>query len=154
MNPQLLTPSLRDPRSLLAAPYSQQTSAIAAFFGGPFAMASMLALDSKRMGRLSRDWVWSALIAVVFVAWLVFIHKTAAGSDARAMLNLELGSRGLVIVERLIALLGFALGAWLHGKEQRSATLFGLRRPNGVLAGIVMIAVGNVLSYAVNAALE
>jgi hypothetical protein len=137
----LLQPSLSDPARLSLAPYSQQTSLLSAFFGGPLALAIVFAVDSRRLSRLGRDAVWIALVLAVYVGWLVFMHKTAAGQQA------------LSFLVSLIALLGFALAALLHRKEQRSANLFALPRPNGWIMGIGVIAFGYIASDALNVAL-
>lgn len=117
-------------------------------------MALMLAVDAKRLGRLRKDAIWVALIAVSFVGWLVFTLKTSTGMSLNAQVVHEFGSRGPVIVERLIALLGFALQIWLHRKQQRGANLFSLTRPNGFVMGLGLIALGFLLSAGVSAALK
>jgi len=154
VNSHLLRPSLSDPTAIANAPYSQQTSALVAFFGGPFAMALLLAVDAKRMGRLRKDAIWAVLIAASFVCWLLFAFKTPAGLSLLTQVVHEFGRRGPVIIERLIALAGFGLGMWLHRKQQRSANLFGLRRPNGLVMGIGLIALGYLLSAAAVAVFE
>jgi lysylphosphatidylglycerol synthetase-like protein (DUF2156 family) len=53
-----------------------------------------------------------------------------------------IGGRSMALAERLMALLAFALNAALHRREQRSADLFGLKRPNGWVAGIALIVFG------------
>jgi hypothetical protein len=154
VNSDLLRPSLSDPAAVAAAPYTQQTSALVAFFGGPFAMAILLAIDARRLGRLRKDLIWALLIAGAFVGWLVFSRKTPAGVGLMMQVVHEFGRRGPVIIERLIALLGFALGTWLHRKQQRSAVLFGLERPNGLVMGIALIALGYVLGEAAIAVVD
>lgn len=131
-----------------AAPYSQQAGFLTAFFGGPFALAIMFAINSKRLSRLGRDAGWIALAALGYAAWVWFCHRTSAGQEVRAWLLHELGRRGPEIAERLIALAGYALMALCHRREQRSATLFGLDRPNGLWLGLGLIVAGNVLSIA------
>ncbi|HJW12841.1 MAG TPA: hypothetical protein VJ598_13680 [Albitalea sp.] len=152
VNSDLLRPSLSDPAKLAAAPYSQQTGMLVAFFGGPLAIAVLLALDAGRLGRLGRDALWVALVIAGFAAWLWFVARTDAGPAFRAQLIEVLGRRGPAMIERLMALLAFALGMFLHRTEQRSATLFGLKRPNGWVMGIVLIVLGNAASALLHAA--
>jgi hypothetical protein len=149
----LLQPSLSDPARLSLAPYSQQTALLSAFFGGPLALAIVFAVDSRRLSRLGRDAAWIALVLVVYIGWLVVMHKTVAGQQALSFLYKEIGRSGPQMIERLIALLGFTLAALLHRKEQRSANLFALPRPNGWIMGIGVIAFGYIAGDALNVAL-
>ncbi|MEO8155836.1 MAG: hypothetical protein ABI605_22460 [Rhizobacter sp.] len=142
----LLRPSLTDQAQPPAAPYTLQTGFFTAFFGGPFAAALMLALNAKRIGRLNQDALWVALIACAFVVWLYFMYATPSGVAAQARLTDLLGERGPMLAQRLLALLAFAASAWLHRREQRSADLFALKRPNGWVAGIVFIVLGVLLT--------
>lgn len=149
----LLQPSLTDRARLASAPYSLQTGGLAAFFGGPFAAALMLAINAKRVGRLKRDALWAVAMALLFVGWLFFVYRTAPGLALQAQLVGLLGRNALGVLARLLALLAFLVAAYLHRREQRSADLFGLKRPNGLWLGIALIVLGEVLSMAVIAAL-
>jgi len=142
LNPDLLRPSLSDTGQLAAAPYTSQTSFFSAFFGGPFASAAMLLLNAQRLGRLQRDAVWALVIAVAFAAWLVFAYTTPAGHELQARMTEWVGGRSMALAERLMALAAFGVNAALHRREQRSADLFGLKRPNGWIAGIALIVFG------------
>jgi hypothetical protein len=142
LNPDLLRPSLSDTGQVAAAPYTLQTSFFSAFFGGPFASAAMLLLNARRLGRLQRDLGWAMVIAIAFVAWLVYVYTTPAGHALQVKLAEWVGGRSMALAERLMALLAFALNAALHRREQRSADLFGLKRPNGWIAGIALIVFG------------
>jgi len=142
LNPDLLRPSLSDTGQVAAAPYTLQTSFFSAFFGGPFASAAMLLLNARRLGRLQRDVVWALVIAIAFAAWLVFAYTTPAGHALQVKMAEWVGGRSMALAERLMALLAFAVSAALHRREQRSADLFGLKRPNGWVAGIALIVFG------------
>ena len=142
LNPDLLRPSLSDTGQVAAAPYTLQTSFFSAFFGGPFASAAMLLLNARRLGRLPRDLVWALAIAIGFAAWLFFVHATPAGHDLQLRMTEWVGGRSLALAERLMALVAFGISAALHRREQRSADLFGLKRPNGWIAGIALIVFG------------
>jgi len=153
LNPDLLRPSLSDPQQLASAPYTLQASFFSAFFGGPFAAALMLALNSYRLGRLRRDVGWVVLVAAAFFAWLVFIYTTAAGHALQQQMTDWVGGRSMALAERLMALLAFAASTALHRREQRSADLFGLKRPNGWVAGIALIVIGSAAAIGLTAAL-
>lgn len=150
----LLQPSLSDPAAVGAAPYSQQTAMLTAFFGGPLALAVLFAIDARRLGRLGRDAPWIALVVAAYAGWMLFAWTTAAGLSLQVALVEELGRRGPQIVERLIALLGAGLATLLHRKEHRSATLFGLKRPNGWVMGIALIVLGSAATWGLEAGLK
>lgn len=153
LNPDLLRPSLSGTAPLALAPYTLQTSFFAAFFGGPFASALMLALNAHRLGRLQRDAVWALVIAVAFAAWLCFAYATPAGHQLQLTITGWVGGRSMALVERLLALLAFGVNAALHRREQRSADLFGLKRPNGWVAGIALIVIGYAATVGLTMAL-
>jgi hypothetical protein len=113
----------------------------------------MLALNAKRVGRLSHDALWAALMACAFVVWLYFMHVMPDGVAAQARLTDLLGQSGPMLAQRLLALLAFAASAWLHRREQRGADLFALKRPNGWVAGIVLIVIGVLLTAGATLAL-
>lgn len=138
----LLRPSLSGPAAVAAAPYTSQACFFSAFFGGPFAAAMMLALNARRLGRLQRDAFWVLFVAAAYALWLYFVYATPTGRLVYDQLHAWLGARAISVADRLLALLAFGLGALLHRGEQRSADLFGLKRPNGWLGGIVLIVAG------------
>ena len=151
----LLQPSLSGQgQAPQAAPYTQQAGFLTAFFGGPFALAIIFAINSKRLSRLGRDAAWIALAALGYAAWVWFCQRTPGGQEVQAWLVQELGRRGPDIAERFIALAAYALMALCHRREQRSATLFGLDRPNGLWLGLALIVAGNVLSIILAASLS
>lgn len=140
--PDLLRPTVSEPAQLAAAPYTVQAGFVTAFFGGPLAAAAMLAVNAWRLRRLPRDAGWVALIAVAFVAWLAFMHQTEAGRALQRQMTDAVGRNAMSIAARLIALVACLGGAWLHRREQRSADLFGLARPNGWGLGVALILLG------------
>jgi hypothetical protein len=140
----LLQPSLGGSARLAAAPYSLGTGMWSAFFGGPLAATALIGINAWRVGRLRRDAVWVVLLAMAYVAWTFFLHATPAGAEARSTLVSWLGSRGPAYCDRFIALMSFAGGMLLHRSEQRSADLFGLKRPNGWIMGVALIVCGVV----------
>jgi hypothetical protein len=152
--PDLLRPSLSDPARLAAAPYSLQAGFFSAFFGGPLASALMLAVNARHLGRLPRDAGWVAVIAAAYIGWLYFAYQTPTGLAFQSALAGVLGSRAMALAERVLALAAFLVGLLLHRREQRSADLFGLKRPNGWVGGLALIAIGFVLTFALRVALE
>lgn len=149
----LLQPTLSGSARLAAAPYSHATGVWSAFFGGPLAAATMIALNAWRVGRLRRDAVWVVLLIGAYLAWTFFLYATPTGTELRATLTDWLGPRGPAYCDRFIALMTFAGGMLLHRAEQRSADLFGLKRPNGWIVGVALIvggiAAGGVLTIGV-----
>jgi len=151
--PDLLRPTVSEPAQVARAPYSLQTGFLSAFFGGPFAAALMLGLNAWRLKRLPRDAAWALLIAAAFTAWLAFTQQTEPGLALQARL-VELGGRNAMsIAARLFALLACVGTALLHRREQRSADLFGLQRPNGWGVGIALIVIGWGASHLLASAL-
>lgn len=113
-----------------------------AFFGGPLAAAAMIGINAWRVGRVRRDVVWVVLIAIAYLAWTFFLEQMPGGADVRQTLVSWLGSRGPVYFERFLSLMVFLGGMLLHRAEQRSADLFALKRPNGWIMGVALIAFG------------
>lgn len=142
----LLQPSLSGAARPAAAPHSQVTGALTAFFGGPLALATLFAIDAGRIGRLPRDLAAIAAIAAAHLGWLAFAHLTPSGAAVREALSAELGRNGTAMVERAIALAGFAVMVLVHRRAQRSAALFGLPRPRGLVTGTLLIVAGHLMS--------
>ncbi len=143
----LLQPSLGGRLRPPEAPYSVQTTFLTGFFGGPFAALAILALNSQRLERLSRDFVvWFAL-AVVVLAGMAFLSKSEPGAAVMAWVNTQFGaSRGMHFVLRLVALAIVGLGYLMHRREQRSTDLLGLERPHGLGPGLACIVAGAIAS--------
>jgi len=104
--------------------------------------------------RLPRDAGWIVLIAVGFVAWLAFMHRTEAGQALHLQMVDAVGRNAMSLAARLIALVACLGGAWLHRREQRSADLFGLVRPRGLGLGVLLILLGWGASYLLGLALS
>lgn len=151
---ELLQPSLSAHGQVKAAPYSQQTSLLSAFFGGPMAITLLFAIDARRLGRLPRDAVWIVLMLAAYGGWLLVAYASPAATTVQAFLVELVGQRGPEIAERLIALLLFALAFGLHRAEQRSADLFGLERPAGLGIGIALVIGGLLASLALRSVLH
>jgi hypothetical protein len=131
-----------------AAPYSVQTTFLTGFFGGPFAALAILAINSFRLRRVSRDaLVWSALLVLLAIGgWLLF--HSAAGADVRSWFTDQFGSRAARFSGQALGLAIVGVGYLLHRREQVNADLMGLARPNGWIGGIGCIVIGMAVSVA------
>lgn len=134
--------------ALAAAPYSVQTTFLTGFFGGPFAALAILAMNSFRLRRVSRDaLVWGALlVALAIGGWLLF--HSAAGADVRDWFTDQFGGRAARFSGQALGLAIVAVGYLLHRREQVNADLMGLTRPNGWIGGIGCIVIGMAVSVA------
>ena len=141
----LLRPSLGQGARAGAAPYSQQVSALAAFFGGPVAALGMAGLNSRRLGRLGRDLPWLLLLLAGYLGlewWMASSH----GAPWLARLAEAVGGKVRPPLLTALGLLVFGLASVLHGPSQRLANVMGLDRPKGTAAGLGMIVAGTLVS--------
>ncbi len=145
----LLRPSLSRPADMAAAPYGNQAAMLTAFFGGPIAATGLFAINTWRLGRMSRDAVWLALALALCVGWIAFARSASVGLALKSELTDWLGSGALTIVQRLAALAVFLLALLRHRREQRSTDMLGLVRPRSWRVTIGLI----VLGWACDAAL-
>ncbi len=138
----LLQPTLGAEARPADAPYSVQATFFTGFFGGPFAAIALVATNSVRLRRASRDWpvFVACLFAIFAVGWL--LHGSA---PAFAPLREWLGERNFRYAYRLVALIIVGVGYLLHRKEQRNTDLLGLSRPNGWIAGGLCVLGGAAL---------
>lgn len=150
--PDLLRPSLTPDARINSAPYSLQTGFLSAFFGGPMAAWGMSMLNAWRLGQLRRHAAWLTLMGLAGIGLIWFLTASAAGAQWLTVAARWLGPNAGHYTERLGALLLFAAGGFLHRREQRSADLFGLQRPNGWIAGVALIVGGYVASVLLAAA--
>jgi len=132
---ELLRPSLGDAVAA-RAPYSVRTTFLTAFFGGPLAALAIIVLNSVRLRRWLPDLPVLGVVLAGFIAFVLALYWTEWGGGLRAYLQAIAGERALTYLFRLIALGFFGLGYALHRKEQRSADLIGMARPNGWIGGI------------------
>jgi hypothetical protein len=91
------------------------------------------------MKRVARDApVWIAMLAAIAGGWWLLNH-TDAGAGVQAWLSGQLGRSGARFGYRIAALVLVGIGYLVHRREQRAATLAGLDRPNGLIAGLLCI---------------
>jgi len=93
-------------------------------------------LNSVRLRRWLPDLPVLGVVLAGFIAFVLALYWTEWGGGLRAYLQAIAGERALTYLFRLIALGFFGLGYALHRKEQRSADLIGMARPNGWIGGI------------------
>lgn len=143
----LLQPSLgnegKPPR---AAPFSTTTGFVSAFFGGPFGALIVAVLNVHRCGRWKVDAFWLAAALMLTLGWSAWLPNTQLYAEWHATVVESLGGSGWRYAERALSLALFGLMYWRHQSEDRAATLFGLKRPSGWIAGIVAVLLGNALS--------
>lgn len=140
----LLQPTLtRESQAL--APYSVQTTFLTGFFGGPFAALAILATNSVRLRRVSRDAavLGTILLGVVLGGWLLF--HSAAGADVRSWFVEQFGTTAARFSRQGVGLVIVGIGYVLHRREQVGADLAGLTRPNGWFAGLPCAILGAIL---------
>jgi hypothetical protein len=143
----LLQPTLtRESQTL--APYSVQTTFLTGFFGGPFAALAILATNSVRLRRVSRDAavLGTILLAVVLGGWWLF--HSAAGADVRSWFVEQFGTTAARFSRQGVGLVIVGIGYVLHRKEQVGADLAALARPNGWVAGLACGIFGAMLFVA------
>lgn len=144
---RLLQPTLGQDARPASAPYSVQATFFTGFFGGPFAAAALVAINSSRLQRLHRDWpaLAASLLLVLALCWALYGHGPALVAPARDWLRDNLGQNNYRIVYRLLAFLILGVGYLLHRREQRNADLLGIKRPNGWIAGTACALGGGAL---------
>ena len=142
----LLRPSLQE-TGVAKVPYSLRVTFLTAFFGGPFAALAITIVNSVRLRRWLRDLAPLGLALAALLAFTLALYWTEWGAGLRASID-GANKRGIAYLYRVIGLLFFGLGTLLHRKEQRSAELMGLDRPNGWIAGLACLFGGVVLSVA------
>lgn len=142
---ELLRPSLSHNAPRLA-PYSQQTGFLTAFLGGPPAALLIAGVNAQRMGRLAKDLPWLLALGIVYVAAEYTLFQTELGHDAANWIRTVANWR---VYHQLLSLLFFGVASLAHRREQRAATLMGADRPKGLWMGVLLIALGYVLTNVV-----
>lgn len=135
---ELLRASLCD-KPPSRAPYSVQTGAIVAFFGGAIGSIVLALLNSTRLGRGRRDAPWLVAVVLAFAGVTAWWHLTATGFAFDDALRGLLGASGPRIAERALGMLVFGVAAWFHRREQRATDFFDRPRPNGLWVGLGLI---------------
>jgi hypothetical protein len=146
----LLQPSLSGTGSAPpAAPYSSTTSFACAFLAGPLGVLAIGALNVHRCRRWRKDAVFLALLVIATLAWLFVLPMWEGYAAMQAASVQALGPGAWRYANRAFALALFGLLHWRHRELDRAASLMGLHRPNGWIAGIAVILVANALPFAI-----
>ena len=144
----LLQPSLRgDVSASLRAPYSTQTGVLAAWFGGPLAAIGFAVLNAHRLGRLRRDALWIAALTVAWVALMYWQMSTDPTNAIKQWLLVNASDLPTRYGYRVLALVYCGIATFMHNQQRRATTMFGGERPNGVVAGLILVAAGFAFEY-------
>jgi hypothetical protein len=129
---ELLRPSLSPETTGSAAIYSPNALFLTAFFGGPFALIGIAALNASRLGRLRQDSGY-LIAGILLTIGFVTIMYQPGFEWHMAGLSEAAGARTL---SRALALL-LALAAYLlHRRFYRSMAIVGLDAPSPWAAAI------------------
>ena len=150
---ELLQPSLSNLR-IAKAPYSVRTMFVTSFFGGPFAAIAIVAVNSVRLLRWKRDLAPLVLLFAATGGFFAALQLTPWGQGFVAYLTSLVGRSSLSYISRILGLIIFGIGYWLHRKEQRSADFMGLARPNGWIGGLACFVIGIGIVFAVAISLD
>jgi hypothetical protein len=140
---ELLRPSLAADSRVPQAIYSAGTGFLSSFCGGPVAGALIALVNSQRLRRLHIDWP----IALLALGINVLIRVSVV-DHFWDWLDRLLGKGSVRYVADLVGLAFFGVIYALHKPYYRSMSLLGLKAPNGLLPGIIAIAVGIATQYA------
>ena len=141
----LLTPTLSQDVGPAPAIYSPSVSALTAFFGGPFALIALTAINSQKLDRVERD--LPALVAQ-FLATLLMLFLLVRAGDRSLLSFISLPDDRAMLI-RTWALLLFVTSAVLHRRFQRNMSVSSTPRPNPGPAGLACVFLGSVFTQAV-----
>ena len=134
---ELLTPSLTADARVPQAIFSAGTGFLASFLGGPVSGAVVALVNSQRLRRLRTDWP----IGLLALALCVLLRLSVIDHFWDWLDNL-LGKGSVRFVYKLVGMAFFGAIYALHRPYYRSMSLLGLKTPNGIVLGIVAIALG------------
>ena len=134
---ELLTPSLTADARVPRAIYSARTGFLASFLGGPVAAGVVALVNAQRLRRLRTDWP----VGLLALALCVLMRLSVMDHFWDWLDNL-LGKGSARFVYQLMGMTFFGAIYALHRPYYRSMSLLGLKTPNGIVLGIVAIALG------------
>ncbi|MGE0031013.1 MAG: hypothetical protein AB7T20_07835 [Steroidobacteraceae bacterium] len=140
----LLRPSLQASDSGQKAIYSTTAGYLTAFFGGPFAAIGMGILNSWRLGRIRAD----ALIIVAAIAAALAVFSFLLRPELFGQPELDVTTRNIRLVTRLLALALFGAFWLLHKRYYRGMQLLALAPPNPWPAAIACGSIDLLLTMA------
>lgn len=144
MRDDLLQPSL-SAEKIAAAPPSTQAIFLTSFFGGPIAAVMMITIASYRLRRLVRDLPLLVGLLSVSIGVIAWFLSSASAQGLREWIQSNVGSSGFEFLFRIISLMCFGVGYWMHAQAHRNSALLGLKAPNGWLVGIPCLVIGYLL---------
>jgi hypothetical protein len=141
----LLTPTLSAAHEQAPAIYSLTALVLTAFFGGPFAVIALTAMNSQRLDRVGHD-----LPVLVFqlAATVLLLYLLVRAGQVSPVSFIELPGDRLLLIKAW-ALVLFGMSAALHGRFQRNMGVSPTPRPNPWPAGIACVLGGNAVTQAV-----
>jgi hypothetical protein len=153
MRDDLLQPSL-SAETMAAAPPSTQAMFLTSFFGGPIAAVLIVGIGSFRLRRFLRDLPILVLLMGASIGAMAWLIAAPSALHVRQWIVANAGSSSFELTNRVIALICFGIGYWLHAKAHRNSALLGLKAPNGWLVGIPCLVVGYLLMIFILSAFE
>lgn len=141
----LLTPTLSADAGPAPAIYSLTALVLTAFFGGPFAVIALSAINSQRLDRVGRD-LPVLVFQVAATLLLLFMLVRAGHASPTPLIDLP-DDRPLLI--KAWALVLFGMSATLHRRFQRNMGVSPTPRPNPWPAGLACVFLGNAVLQAV-----
>lgn len=141
---RLLQPSLSGDTGQLQPIYSATTMVLTAFFGGPFAIVAIAAINSERLQRTAQDVVWFIVAAIASVALIHLLYGDASFAGAAVARSIEPR-----ILLKAFSLALFAAFYALHRRAHRSMRFTELQAPSPWRTAIGCAVLGILLQVAV-----
>lgn len=141
----LLRPSLHA-EARTAPIYSARAGFWVAFLGGAVATTLFSALNSHRLGRLSRDAPFYVLAMVVFVA-VIGVYYAKPGLFGFGLQSEQEARQTLRLLYRGIALAMWLGYYWLHRQQHRAMHLTGGTPPSPWKPALTCIGLGILASF-------
>ena len=138
----LLTPTLSPGAGQAPSIYSLTASVLTAFFGGPFAVIALTAVNSWRLDQVRRDIPILSLLATATIGVLFLLVRA---DHVPLMPFVELpDDRALLIKAWALAIFGMC--ALLHQRFQRNMSFSATPRPNPWPTGGGSVPIGIVMT--------
>lgn len=141
----LLIPTLSHDDGDVQAIYSPTALALTAFFGGPFAVILMTALNTQKLKRVRTDVPYLLFGAAVSTAFIKLMY----GSVIAANVFPAAGDNAPRLLVRALSLVLFAGAYGLHRRAYRNMRFAGLAAPRALPAALGCIVLGSILLGAV-----
>lgn len=147
----LLTPVLSQGDGQAPSIYSLTVILLAGFFGGPFAVIFLTAVNAQLLGRFPRD-MFALLLALV--ATLALLYALVHVNPAAVPSFIDLPADQSLLI-RGWALLLFGVSAAMHGRAHRNLRVSSTPRPpHSLLAGLAAALLGLGATWAVKVLMQ